>query len=155
MQGHIGLIWYTDDGSLRSEAIVTNEGFRGSEVVVLNLSENVAFDKSREAFVEPDVFPIVGGDLVAGPLLRNFSHEHVLLTFIAHNSCLREVGEHGLGCATHRECRGHDHDIVGSPDKWSIDISLSGVENSLSPIPLLRGNLDNRRLSYNSCSWPE
>ena len=88
MQGYIGLIWYTDDGSLSPEAIVTNEGFRGSEVVVLNLSEDMAFDKSRETFVEPDVFPIVVGDLVAGPLLRDFSHEHVLLTFITDNSCL-------------------------------------------------------------------
>ena len=88
MQSHVSFIGDTDHSSLGLKAVVADKGFCGSEVVVLNLSEHMAFNKSCETFVEPDVLPVVGGNLVSGPLLRNFSHKHELLTTITDDSCL-------------------------------------------------------------------
>lgn len=78
------------------QTVVANVSFGCGEIVVVKLSKDMALDESGEAFVEPVVFPVVRGDLVAGPRLCDVSYKHVLLRFVPHNGRLRRVSEHGV-----------------------------------------------------------
>lgn len=78
----------TVDVNLRCKAGVANERLGVGEVLVKELCLHHAFDVGGETLVEPEILPVVGGDLVACPLLRDSSHKHVFLTLITDDSCL-------------------------------------------------------------------
>jgi len=112
VKGNICLVSNSDDVCLRRQAVVADVSFRGGEIVIVQLSEDVALDEGGEAFVEPVVLPVVGGDLVAGPRLSNVSHEHVFLGFVTYYGSLRSVSKHGVRHTAHREGGRHNDNSV-------------------------------------------
>lgn len=88
MQARVGRVLHSVYVNLRCHAGVADKGLGVAKVEVIKLRLDEALNVSGEALVKPDILPVVGGDLVAGPLLRDVSHEHVLLRFVANDGSL-------------------------------------------------------------------
>lgn len=55
----------------------------------MNFGADLSFLEHCEAFIEPEVTPILTGDLIAGPRVSNLVSSDVHLRFVRSDNCWR------------------------------------------------------------------
>lgn len=156
MNSSVGWVGSSEDIWGSVQRVVANKSVCVGEVDIPKLCIDVAFNKNCETFIEPEVFPVICGDLVAGPLKGNLVNYNIFLRFVTSNCGSWNHRKERSLIAAHREDSRHHNNSEITPDIRSLHVVLDSVENSLESWEFFCSRINHWRFSKDTSivtSW--
>lgn len=120
----------------------------------MDSGRNLSLLKNGESLVEPEIAPVLAGDVISGPRVSNLMDCNINLRFVASDDGWGGKSEKWVLHATHGERWWQDEDAVVAPNVWS-QVIFSIVKELLELVQFLGNSVKPAWLSDDSNSSAE